>query len=151
MLSMILMLGLQAQLQADDLKYQNVLATSARGELELVDRMRSLRVATEKLPDTWKSSGFTAQNGETKVLTKQGLLDEISAMEYAAADRWAILLENAATVDTEVRKIDTRSAAMRKKIEDLPALHFELNQRLDAFNKRLKDGILLNLATRLSN
>ena len=150
-LSAILFLGIQAQLQADDLKYQTALATSARGELDLIERLKALRVATEKLPETWKSSSFKASNGENKVHTKQGLLDEIATMELSAAERWAIIVENTATVDTPITKVDARASLMRKKIQDLPALHLELNQRLDAFNKRLKDGILLNLATRLSN
>lgn len=150
-LSAILFLGLQGDLYADEVKFQTSLATSARGELNLIDRLRALRTATEKLPSTWKSSSFKTAEGENKVLTKQGLLDEIQAMEYTAAERWAIILENTATVDVNVGKLETRALAMRKKIEDLPNLHLELNTKLDAFNKRLKDGILLNLATRLSN
>jgi len=151
LITAILLLGLQADPYADELRFQGSLATSARGELNLVERFRALRVATEKLPDTWKSSSFKASAGETKVLTKQGLLDEIQSMELTAAERWAIILENTATVDSAAAKLDARSLAMRKKVENLPSLHLDINTKLDSFNMRLKDGILLNLATRLSN
>lgn len=147
-----LALQLTTQLEADDLKFHVQLATSARGELALVERLKNLRNVTEKLPENWRSEAKRdgSIDGD-KVLTKTALLKEIEGMELTAAERWALIVENTALIDISKSKLDTRATAMRKQIEELPRLHLDLNSKLDAFNKRMKDGILFNLANRLSN
>ncbi len=145
MIVSVLFFALQGQMAAEDLRFNVQLATSARGELELIDRLKALRTATEKLPENWKSSVFKDSSGADKFLTKQGLIQEIENMEMLAADRWAVIVENTALIDVGDAKLDSRGKEMRAKITQLPDLHLDLNQKLDAFNKRMKDGILLSL------
>ena len=85
------------------------------------------------------------------MLTKSYLLNEIENMELLAAERWALIVENTATIDVPHDQSDSKSQAFRKQLPDLSKSQLELNQKLDAFNTKLKDGILLNLASSLSN
>ncbi len=149
-ISALLFFGLQGQLGNEDAKFQANLAISARGELEIVERLKSLRTAAEKLPAAWKASSFKSADGAPKVLTKQGLIDEISQMELTAAERWALIVENTATIDSPTVKLDARSSEMRRQAQVLPDLHLALNQQIDNFNKSFKEGIMLNLANRLA-
>jgi len=148
-LTTLMVLGLSGQVQIEDIKYQTNLAGIARAELNIVTRLKNLRAATEKLPETWKASGIRGQ--EDRMLTKPYLLTEIENMELLAAERWALIVENTATIDVPHDQSDSKSHAFRKQLPDLSKAQLELNQKLDAFNTKLKDGILLNLASSLSN
>lgn len=149
LLGALVFLSLQGQVQIEDIQFQTNLASIARSELSIVTRLKNLRTATEKLPETWKASGIKGQ--EDKVLTKSYLLSEIENMELLAAERWAVIVENTATVDVSHDRSDAKTLGFRKQLPDLAKVQLELNLKLDAFNMKLKDGILLNLATRLSN
>lgn len=149
-ISALLFFGLQGQMGNEDARFQAALAVSARGELEIVERLKSLRTAAEKLPANWKASSFKSGNGEMRSLTKQSLLDEISQMELTAAERWALIVENTATIDSPTSNLNARSAEMRRQAQALPQMHLAINQDIDAFNRSFKDGIMMNLATRLA-
>jgi len=144
-----LVLGLHGQVEIEDIKYHTSLANVARSELNIVTRLKNLRAATEKLPDSWKASGIKGQ--EDRVLTKPYLLSEIENMELLAAERWALIVENTATIDVAHQRSDSKTQGFRKQLSEVAKNQLELNVKLDAFNTKLKDGILINLATRLSN
>lgn len=148
-LSLFMLAGLQSQFDAEDAKFNLNLATAAREELQLIDRLKNLRIVAEKLPDAWKAS-VKAGAEASKALTKQALLQEIHEMELSAAERWALIVENTANLDVPSAKLDSHGLAMRKRLAEVSDLHLNLNQRLDAVNLSLKDGILLNMASRLS-
>jgi hypothetical protein len=146
--SVLLSLLLPAQISSAEVKeFSSVLALSARGELHLVERMGHLRKAAEKLPANWKATSIDKQ----RTMTKQDFLNEIAALETLAAERWAIIVENTALIDFKAERLDARQAAMRQELQRLPNLHLELNQNLDQLNQRLKEGIMVNLTSRLTN
>jgi hypothetical protein len=131
----------------DQISLTTTVASVSREELRLIGRMQSLRIITEKLPENWKAAGIKSMP-QGSVLTKQVLLREMEDEELKAAERWNIILENTALLDKATDASDLRAAKFRKSLEDLPRIHQELNQKLDQFNLKLKDGILQNLASK---
>lgn len=119
--------------------FRSVVVKAARGELAIVDRLQNLRRATQKLPTTWKASG----------VTKEALLQEIETMELSAADRWALIMENTARLDLDTARMSRFDADLKRQLESLPQQHLELNSKIDAFNARIKDGIILNMASKI--
>ncbi|MDB5036645.1 MAG: hypothetical protein JWQ35_173 [Bacteriovoracaceae bacterium] len=121
------------------------LSETARTELNLVDRIRALRTSVEKLPDDFKASGLKSQ-AEGTFLTKQALLTEVENMELTAADRWSVLLSNTAYLD---RTNDSRAFEARRELISIPKAQSDLERRIDEVNLKMRDGELLNLASKV--
>lgn len=147
MISLLLAASIQMTADIGDPEniYRANLSASARQELELVERVRSLRASVEKLPDTWKGSRLGAQP-DGGVLTKQSLLHEIENMEFSAAERWSVILNNTAYLD---RITDPKAFAARKELLDVPKAQFELRKRIEEVNSKLRDETLSNLASKV--
>jgi len=118
----------------------------SRDEMAIVERIAFLRQATERLPDSWQSE-TTANYKQT--LTKAQLLAQITEMELSAADRWSLLLNNLAEMKTPEDQLSVSAKEWRASLQQLPALHRQINEKLNEFNERLKAGILLNLARKI--
>lgn len=126
--------------------FETQLSALARDEMAIVERLAFLRQATEKLPDHWQAE---ATGSFKEALTKQQLLDQISEMEFSAADRWSLLLNNLSELKTPEPLLKPSAKAWRASLSQLPALHRQINDKLNEFNERLKAGILLNLARKI--
>lgn len=144
-----LCMGLMNEIQATpqaEAHFGTLLAVSSRGELSIIERLKNLREATNKLPDNWRS---VMKWSGGNVMTKDYLLREIESMELSAAERWSILVENSARLDVDQTKLTKADLYARRRLDQLPVLHLKINQKLDEFNSRLKDGILNNMAAKL--
>lgn len=122
------------------------LSAMARDEMQIVSRLRSLREATEKLPETWVAQPTSRYPQE---LSKQDLLEQLGQMELSAAERWTLLLNNLAFLKTRTQELPPRARAWREALANLPGLQRQINFKLDEYNSRLKGGILMNLARRI--
>ena len=132
-------------------QFQVQLASAARSEIQIIERLRSLRKATEKLPENWKATGVKGMPQGSSI-TKADLLKEVEQMEFTAAERWSVIVENAARADVSKEKLSKSDIKARRDLEALTKSHFEINQKLDQFNSNLKNGIIMNLASKfLSN
>lgn len=143
-------LGLVNDFSVEQSNHIHSLAVASREELTLIERLRTFRIAVERLPDSWSASGIKSLP-QGAVITKSGLLREIEGMELVAAERWNVILENSALVDKPLDSQNIRANQMRKLLNDLPRVHAELNQKLDMFNVQMKDGILNKLTSNLAN
>lgn len=121
------------------------LSRLAKDEMSIVDRLRSLREATEKLPKDWTYTQ-TTKNGGDKLYTRDQLIAQLEKMELTAAERWSLLLYNLANQHKEPSELSDEQRSWREALRKLDKLHFKINQQLDQYNAKLKDGILLNLA-----
>ncbi len=149
MLSLVLGLALTAMPQKEmTMDIESQLIAMAKDEMAIVERLAFLRQATEKLPETWKSE-VSALYQQT--LTKQQLLSQISEMELSAADRWSLLLNNLAQARTAETKLTASAREWRASLQQLPALHRQINDKLNEFNERLKAGILMNIARKFQS
>lgn len=126
------------------------LATISRDELMFIERLRTFRIAVEKLPESWSASGLKSLP-KGAVITKAGLVREIEKMELQAAERWNILLENTALIDKNADVQDVRATQVRKLLESIPKVHEQQNDVLNQYNTQMKDGILNRLASSLAN
>lgn len=120
-----------------------MVASASREEIHLIGRIKALRLATEKLPTNWKSSNLK------DALTKDILLNEIAAEEARSVERWNILSSHTSLIFKK-QESDPSILKIKKSLDAWPKLHSEINNRLDIYNLKLKDGILQNLATRLT-
>lgn len=119
-----------------------MLAHAAREEMTIIDRLQNLRTATEKLPKTWQ-----VRNRRTKkLITKQVLLYELETMELMAAERWNKLVRSMALL---ANVNNSREDKIKSNVNRLYKLQSTMNHRLDTYNKKLKTGILVNLAAKL--
>jgi hypothetical protein len=152
MISVILAvsLGLVNEVSVEQASHFHALASASREELGLIERLRTFRIAVEKLPETWSASGIKSLP-QGAVITKPGLLREIEGMELSAAERWNVIIENSALLDRPLDGQNVRANQMRKLLNDLPRVHQDVNQRLDMFNTQMKDGILNKLTSNLAN
>lgn len=123
-----------------------MLVSLSRDEMAIVERIAFLRQATEKLPESWQSE--TATNFKQS-MTKAQLLSQINDMELSAADRWSLLLNNMADMKTPEDQLSASAKEWRASLQQLPALHRQINDKLNEFNERLKAGILLKLARKI--
>jgi len=122
------------------------LVSLSRDEMAIVERIAFLRQATEKLPESWQSE--TATNFKQS-MTKAQLLSQINDMELSAADRWSLLLNNMADMKTPEDQLSASAKEWRASLQQLPALHRQINDKLNEFNEGLKAGILLKLARKI--
>lgn len=143
-------LGLVNDISVEQSTHLHSLASASREELSLIERLRTFRIAVERLPEAWAASGIKSLP-QGAVITKQGLLREIEGMELAAAERWNVILENSALVDRAIDPQNVRGGQMQKMLTELPKVHQDMNQRLDMFNMQMKDGILNRLTSNLAN
>ncbi len=120
-----------------------LLAQASRDEIQIVDRLQKLRMAVEKLPKNWKAKNVKTLPTGT-VLTKPVLLREVEGLEVLAAERWSVLVQSAAFLD----KAERPNAYPRKALRELHQSHFEMHKKLDAFNTKLKNGILVNMVAK---
>jgi len=123
-----------------------MLVSLSRDEMAIVERIAFLRQATEKLPESWQSE--TATNFKQS-MTKAQLLSQINDMELSAADRWSLLLNNMADMKTPEDQLSASAKEWRASLQQLPALHRQINDKLNEFNEGLKAGILLKLARKI--
>ena len=121
----------------------HLVASASREELHLIGRIKALRLATEKLPQNWKSSNLK------DALTKDILLHEIEAEESRSAERWNILTGHVALIYKK-NESNARLMKVKKSLDEWPQLYSEINRRLDDYNIKVKSGILENLTTRLT-
>jgi len=109
-------------------------------------------------PENWQATGV--KSAHEGILTKPMLLTEIENMELMAAERWTIILENTARItgSKEVKRLSLQGKAsseemlanhFRNQLAKIPKIHSDIHQRLDEYNAKLKDGILMNLASKL--
>lgn len=143
-------LGLVTDFSVEQVSYLHSVASASRDELTLIERLRTFRIAVEKLPEAWTASGIKSlPQGVT--ISKPSLLREIESMELQAAERWNVILENSALIDGPLDSQNPRASQVRKLLTDLPRIHQEMNTRLDRFNMQMKDGILNRLTSNLAN
>jgi hypothetical protein len=121
--------------------YRANLSSATREELALVDKVRALRSSVEKLPEGWKASGLMAET-----TSKEALLAEIEGLEFSAAERWSILLNNTAFLD---RVSDPKAFEARRELSNVPKLQGEVVSQIERINFKLRDGVLLNLASKV--
>lgn len=122
--------------------YRISLSVTAREEMNLVEKMRNLRSLVEKLPGGWKASGIKSP----VAVTKESLLTEVEQMELTAADRWTILLNNTAHLD---QISDPSAFEARRALQNIPKAQAELSRQIEEVNFKIKDGVLLNLASKV--
>jgi hypothetical protein len=115
-------------------------------EVSVVSRLQSLREATEKLPANWKAPSFDKPSEE---VNRDALLAELGEMEFAAAERWNILINNMAILRLQSKDLDDRSKHWISQLPHLTASHKRINQQLDQYHSRLKEAILMNLAEQI--
>lgn len=143
-------MGLVNDLSVEQANQIHSVAAASREELSLIERLRTFRIAVEKLPDSWSASGIKSLP-QGAIITKQGLMREVEGMELAAAERWNVILENSALVDRANDSQNLRAAQVKRMLNDLPRIHQDLNSKLDQFNLQMKDGILNRLTSNLAS
>jgi len=142
MLTLLLALAIQTPSDSNTQdSYVASLSLAARVELNLVDKLKILRGSIERLPEKWK----TSSNGQ-KEISKQDLVSELESMELSSAERWSIILSNTAYLD---RVSESKAFDARKLLSEMPKLQADLEKRIDELNFKLKDGVLLNLASKV--
>lgn len=124
---------------ADSAATSRSLSFAAREELRLVDKMRNLRTSIEELPEAFKAPGFKNQ----AFIGKQDLLKIVENMELESADRWNIILRNTAQLD------QNGDSADRLALTQLAKVHTELEQKIDEVNLKLRDSLVMNLASQM--
>lgn len=121
--------------------FRSNLSATTREELGIVEKIKSLRTAIEKLPSDWKASGI-----ETQAITKESLIAEIEDLELSAAARWSVLLTNTAYLD---RVADPKAFAARRELSSMNKLQADVSKQIEQVNFKMKDGVLLNLASKV--
>ncbi len=158
MITTILSISATILVQVTPIPFGVAVSDAAKNELHIVERLKSLRSATERLPENWQATGV--KSAHEGILTKPMLLTEIENMELMAAERWTIILENTARItgSKEVKRLSLQGKAsseemlanhFRNQLAKIPKIHSDIHQRLDEYNAKLKDGILMNLASKL--
>jgi len=72
-------------------------------------------------------------------------------MEFSAAERWTLLLNNLAYQKVPSSRLTAKALAWRVALKDLSGLQRQINYQLDEYNSRLKDGIWTNHASKLKS
>jgi len=120
------------------------LSQLAQEEVSLIARLQSLRKATEGLPSDWRAPSFNDPKVE---IDRDDLMKELTRMEFSAAGRWNVIVNNLAQLRETEETSEVRH--WRQQLVTLEEHHQAMNRRLDAYNSRLKDGILMNLAQQI--
>lgn len=136
--------ALSLTLAAEAQEKNPVLSASSvsRDELALVNKLKDLRGLVEKLPQGWRAASLKPGVH----LTKENLISEIEQLELEAAERWHILLQNLAYLD---RPLDPEATAVRHLLAEIPPAHALAQRKMDEMSFKIKDGVLLNLASKV--